>query len=409
MNDSVTSTPRRRNSRVLVGITGGIAAYKSPDLVRRLIERGADVRVVMTRGAREFITPLTLQGVSGHPVYQHLLDTDAESGMGHIELARWAEVIVVAPATANFIAKTAGGVADDLLSTLILASEAELVLAPAMNQQMWQSAATRENIAALTRRGITIIGPDAGDQACGEVGAGRMVEANDIASRIMGEDLPARYHGKAFLITAGPTWEAIDPVRGITNHSSGKMGFALAEAARDFGGQVTLVAGPVHLETPQGVNRHDVVSAKQMHTRVFELVDSADVFMGVAAVADYRPKQVADQKIKKSGDDLIIEMIKNPDILAQVATHNPRPFTVGFAAETQDIKDNAQKKLANKNVDAIVANNVLGADSAFGNDSNAASLFHRHGSIELKRSDKYGLAVKILEHIHALMNDELST
>ena len=393
----------RRNQRILVGVTGGIAAYKSPDLVRRLAERGAEVRVVMTRGATEFITPLTLQAVSGHPVHQHLLDTDAESGMGHIELARWAEMIVVAPATANFIAKLAHGFADDLLSTLAVASEAELVVAPAMNQQMWQDPATAENMKILGDRGIRIIGPGSGDQACGEVGPGRMTEPLEIAQQLMGDGLPRLLDGKSVVITAGPTWEAIDPVRGITNHSSGKMGYAMAEAARDYGADVSLVSGPVHLETPPGVRRHDVVSAQEMCDRVMELVPGADLFIGVAAVADYRPISVSEQKIKKQAEDLQIAMTRTPDILASVATHSDRPFTVGFAAETQDLLENAEKKLVGKKVDVIIANNVAGESGAFGSDSNAATLIHADGSIDLPRTDKYSLSVDIIRHVAGMM------
>lgn len=397
-----TTDSVRKNRRILVGVTGGIAAYKSPDLVRRLMERGADVRVVMTVAATEFITPLTLQAVSGHPVYQHLLDTDAESGMGHIELARWAEMIVVAPATANFMAKVASGRADDLLSTLVIASGAELVLAPAMNQQMWQNRATQENLQTLVDRGIRIIGPGDGDQACGEVGPGRMTEPVQIAEQLLGDGMPRLYAGTRLLITAGPTWEAIDPVRGITNHSSGKMGYAMAQAALDYGADVTLVSGPVSLAPPHGVSCIHVRSTRQMLDAVMAEISGADIFIAVAAVADYRPARAAAQKIKKKDESMTIELVRNPDILAQVAAIENGPFTIGFAAETEQLLANAQAKLEAKKLDVIIANDVSGDDSAFGNDTNAVTLIHKDGSMSFDRSDKYGLSAEILESVHPL-------
>ncbi|WP_424948350.1 bifunctional phosphopantothenoylcysteine decarboxylase/phosphopantothenate--cysteine ligase CoaBC [Candidatus Spongiihabitans sp.] len=393
-----------KNKRILVGITGGIAAYKSPDLVRRLMERGADVRVIMTDAAKEFIAPLTLQAVSGHPVFQHsvfqhALDAEAESGMGHIELARWAEMIVVAPATANFMAKAAHGEADDLLSTLVLASEADLVIAPAMNQQMFSSPATQDNLAVLRARGVTIIGPAAGDQACGETGPGRMTEPEDIAQQLLGDGIPQLLAGKTVLVTAGPTWEAIDPVRGITNRSSGKMGFAVADAAKDFGATVVIVCGPVSICAPVGIEKIDVQSATQMQKAVMSQIGSCDIFIGVAAVADYRPVKVADQKIKKDNDEMVITLVKTPDILSAVARSKPKPFTVGFAAETENLIENSRKKLKAKNLDMIVANDVSGDDSAFGNDSNAVTIIHKQGEVILERTDKYRLAIQIIEHI----------
>lgn len=400
-----------KNKRILVGITGGVAAYKSPDLVRRLKERGAEVRVVMTNAAKEFIAPLTLQAVSGHPVFQHLLDSEAEagaeSGMGHIELARWAELIVVAPATANFIAKAAHGEADDLLSTLVLASEAELVVVPAMNQQMWQHQATGQNIKTLQGRGVTIIGPGQGEQACGETGPGRMTEPEAIAQQLLGDGIPQLLADKTVLITVGPTWEAIDPVRGITNHSSGKMGFAVADAAKDFGATVVAVCGPVSICAPNGIEKIDVQSAKQMQAAVMGQVGGCDIFIGVAAVADYRPIKVADEKIKKDADEITIRLVKTPDILAAVAESKPKPFTVGFAAETENLLEHARKKLNTKNIDMIVANdvsgnasgNVSGNDSTFGNDSNAVTIVDKQGEVILERTDKYRLAVQIIEHI----------
>ncbi len=401
----------RKNKRIVVGVTGGIAAYKSPDLVRRLIERGADVRVVMTAAAQAFITPLTLQAVSGHPVSRHLLDTEAESGMGHIELARWAEIIVVAPASANFIARVVHGEAGDLLSALILASEADLVIAPAMNRQMWQSRATRENMEVLEARGIRRIGPARGNQACGENGPGRMAEPEQIVRCILGDGVPRLLAGKSVLVTAGPTFEAIDPVRGITNRSSGKMGFSVAHAAIDFGADVTLVCGPVSLETPPTARRVDVISARQMRDEVMQHVEQADIFIAVAAVADYRPLQTAAQKIKKNGECATLALTRNPDILAEVAASKNRPFTVGFAAETGNLLPNAMIKLKTKNVDMIVANDVAGSP-VFGSEDNAVTLLYfrdeddrRRGKVEtlsLARVDKYRLAVRILEQITGL-------
>ena len=390
-----------KNKRVLVGVTGGIAAYKSPELVRRLKDRGCDVRVVMSKGAKAFITPLSLQAVSGKKVHEELLDAEAELGMGHIELARWAEQIVVAPATANFIAKLAAGRADDLLSTLALATSADLAIAPAMNQQMWQHPSTAENLKILQDRGVRVIGPGSGDQACGEVGPGRMTEPDEIASIIAG-DAPARpLLGKRVLITAGPTWEAVDPVRGITNHSSGKMGFALAEAALDCGAEVTLVSGPVHLETPDNAERIDVRSAEEMLEAVLSKVSGVDYFVAVAAVSDYRPILVAEQKIKKTDDvdEMTIRLTKNPDILATVGAMPDRPFCVGFAAETENVIANARAKLIRKNVDVVAANNVAGKEGAFGNDQNAVTLVHKGGEIEIPVNDKYAVAIAMWRHI----------
>ncbi|MCY4050473.1 MAG: bifunctional phosphopantothenoylcysteine decarboxylase/phosphopantothenate--cysteine ligase CoaBC [Gammaproteobacteria bacterium] len=392
----------RKNKQVLVGITGGIAAYKSPDLVRRLMDRGADVRVVMTESACEFITPLTLQAVSGHPVHQHLLDAEAESGMGHIELARWAEMIVIAPSTANFIAKMATGKADDLLTTLILASKAEIVVAPAMNRQMWQNPTTQENLETLIERGVRIIGPAEGGQACGEIGLGRMTEPDEIAQELLGDGIPKSLTGVRVVLTAGPTWEAIDPVRGITNRSSGKMGFALAEAASDFGAEIILISGPVSLETPQGVERINVVSSQDMFTAVHEHITNADIFIGVAAVSDYRPVMISEQKIKKVEDSMELKLVRNPDILRSVAELEDPPFTVGFAAETECIDENARIKLTNKRIDMIVANNVAGEEGAFDNDCNQITVHTENQSIPIERKSKYQLSVELLEIIVSL-------
>lgn len=402
---SKNATTHHRNRRVLVGVTGGIAAYKSPELVRRLIDRGCEVRVVMTRAAGAFITPLTLQAVSGHPVHEHLLDADAESGMGHIELARWAELVVVAPATANFIARIAHGQADDLLTTLVLATTAEVAVAPAMNRQMWLHPATQANLDILGSRDIRIIGPGSGDQACGETGPGRMTEPEEIASLLAGDPPDLAYAGRRLLVTAGPTWEALDPVRGITNHSSGKMGYALAAAAADQGAEVILVSGPVHLQAPAGVRRIDVRSADEMLAAVLENVAGTDVFISVAAVSDFRPARPAEHKIKKSpGEDtMTLELVRNPDILATVAALDSPPFTVGFAAETRDTLANARDKLAGKGVDVIAANDVGGADSAFDSDSNTVTLVHAGGEIPIPTADKYAVAVDMLREIDRLL------
>ncbi len=405
-----------KNKRILVGVCGGIAAYKSPVLVRRLMERGCEVRVVMTSGASEFITPLTMQAVSGHPVHQHLLDAESESGMGHIELARWAEQVVIAPATANFIARLAEGRADELLSALALATTAEVVVAPAMNQQMWAHPATQRNLATLVDRGVRVIGPAAGDQACGETGPGRMTEPEEIADLLAGEGPPQLLAGVRVLITAGPTWEAMDPVRGITNHSSGKMGYAMARAALDFGARVTLVSGPVNLETPHGVRRIDVESARQMMDAVTANATDADWFIAVAAVADYRPVEVAAHKIKKNDARMRIELIRNPDILATVAAMKDGPFTVGFAAETGDVVANARKKMKAKGVDVMAANAVVAvdgqsddSDKVFGSDENSVTLLYKNEQrdceVTLDKTDKYRIAVHIIEHIAPLFDN----
>ena len=391
------------NKRVLVGVSGGIAAYKSPALVRRLLQRGCEVRVMMSRAAAEFITPLTLQAVSGHPVHQHLLDAEAESGMGHIELARWAEQIVIAPATADFIARLAQGRADDLLTAVTLASDAEVAVAPAMNRLMWQNPATQRNLESLRQRGIRVIGPGSGEQACGESGDGRMSEPEDIATALAGEGHPRLLDGLSALITAGPTWEALDPVRGITNHSSGKMGYAMARAARDFGAQVTLVSGPVNRNTPREVRRIDVVSAQQMLDAVVVHAPDANLFIAVAAVADYRPAAVAEHKMKKKSERMKVELIRNPDILASVAAMKRAPFTVGFAAETENAVANARQKLKAKGADVMAANQVADDDNVFGNDENSVTLIDKDGEAVLAKTDKYRLAVQIIEHIAPLL------
>lgn len=315
------------NKKILLGIGGGIAAYKSADLVRRLKERGADVRVVMSQSAQEFITPLTLQALSGHPIATDLLDPAAEAAMGHIELARWADLVLIAPATANLIARINAGMADELITTTCLATEAPVVLCPAMNQQMYRNVATQENLDNLRKRGLTIWGPASGSQACGEVGPGRMEEPLVIAERVEHFFAPKLLQGISILLTAGPTREAIDPVRYISNHSSGKMGFALARAAAEMGAKVTLVSGPVNLETPMNVNRLNVASTQEMLDAVMQQVHHSDIFIGCAAVCDYRTADIADEKIKKSATEMSLALVRNPDILATVAAHEARPFT----------------------------------------------------------------------------------
>lgn len=394
--------------RILLGISGGIAAYKSADLIRRLKERGADVRVILTEGGSHFITPLTLQALSGHPVSTSLLDPAAEAAMGHIELAKWASTILIAPASADLIARLAHGLANDLLTTCVLASTAPLFVAPAMNQQMYKNSATQQNIATLKERKFHILGPASGKQACGDVGAGRMQEPLELVSALeqASHSVPsANWQGKRILITAGPTREAIDPVRYISNHSSGKMGFALASAAAAAGASVYLVAGPVSLATPAGVERIDVQSAQQMHAAVMSHTNSADVFIGCAAVADYRVAEIAEHKMKKTNKDKIqLNLVKNPDIIADVAALNyQRPFTVGFAAETQDIAHYAKDKLSRKKLDLICANDVSTAEQGFNSEQNAIVAFWPGGELSLPLQPKAQLAAAILQLIEQRM------
>lgn len=384
--------------RIVVGVTGGIAAYKTPDLVRRLTDAGAEVRVVMTNNAKRFVAPLTFQAVSGRPVHHQWLDADSESGMGHIDLARWADLVVVAPATASVMAKLAHGMADDLLTTLCITTEAPLAVAPAMNQQMWAAAATRANAAILEERGVAILGPGEGDQACGETGPGRMLEPAALLEEIRGLFGSGALAGKRVVITAGPTWEAIDPVRGITNHSSGKMGYAVARAAAEAGARVILVSGPTGLAAPPGVETIPVTSAQQMHDAALSACAEASVFIGVAAVADYRPDHTEAQKIKKSGERMQINLVRNPDILADVAAMPARPFTVGFAAETEKVEQHAREKLLKKNVDLIAANDVSG-DAGFGSEDNNLMLIDREGVHRLGRAPKSELARRLIQHI----------
>jgi phosphopantothenoylcysteine decarboxylase / phosphopantothenate---cysteine ligase len=385
-----------QGKRILLGVTGGIAAYKSPDLVRRLRERGAEVQVVMTASARQFVNSLTFQAVSGHAVRTDLWDPAAEAAMGHIELARWADLVLVAPASAGFIARLAGGQADDLLTTLCLATEAPIVLAPAMNRVMWANAATRANVATLQARGIQTFGPAEGDQACGEVGAGRMLEPTELADRATQQILrDGPLQGRRVLITAGPTRERIDPVRFISNRSSGKMGFAVAQAAREAGAEVVLVCGPVSLPTPTGVRRVDVESAADMLAGVLREVEGCDIFISTAAIADYRPAQPASQKIKKTSDSLDLSMERTVDVIATVAARPHRPFVVGFAAETEAVEQHARGKLLKKNLDMIAANEV-GHDKAFDCEENQLVVLWRNGRQELGKASKLALARELI-------------
>ncbi|MFA0015896.1 bifunctional phosphopantothenoylcysteine decarboxylase/phosphopantothenate--cysteine ligase CoaBC [Vibrio lentus] len=392
--------------KILLGISGGIAAYKCAELTRRLIERGAQVQVVMTNAAKEFITPLTMQAVSGRPVSDSLLDPAAEASMGHIELAKWADLVLLAPATADLIARMTAGMGNDLLTTLVLATDAPVAVSPAMNQQMYSNPATQENIATLKRRGCEIWGPAAGEQACGDVGMGRMLEPMQLVHRCEDFFQPKPLAGRSVLITAGPTREAIDPVRYITNHSSGKMGYALAEAAAKQGATVTLISGPVSLATPNKVNRIDVDSAQQMFDAVSANSAQHDIFISCAAVADYRPETIADQKLKKvdGKDDMTIQMVKNPDIVASVASMTEgRPFTVGFAAETQDVEKYARGKLERKNLDMICANDVSVEGQGFNSSSNELHLYWKDGDKSLPLDSKDTLGFQILDQIQQLI------
>ncbi|EHK9049560.1 bifunctional phosphopantothenoylcysteine decarboxylase/phosphopantothenate--cysteine ligase CoaBC [Vibrio vulnificus] len=392
--------------KILLGISGGIAAYKCADLTRRLKERGAEVQVVMTKAAKEFITSLTMQAVSGRPVSDSLLDPAAEASMGHIELAKWADLILLAPATADLIARMAAGMGNDLLTTLVLATDAPVAVSPAMNQQMYRNVATQENIATLSRRGMEIWGPAAGEQACGDVGPGRMLEPMQLVALCEQFFQPKPLQDKSILITAGPTREAIDPVRYITNHSSGKMGYALAQAAMQLGANVTLISGPVSLPTPVNVNRINVDSAQEMYDAVMAQASDHDIFISCAAVADYRPATIAEQKLKKTddSDEMTITMVKNPDIVASVSamTEN-RPFTVGFAAETNDVEVYARRKLEKKKLDLLCANDVSVEGQGFNSSDNAITLYWSQGEKALPLNSKAALSMEILKQIQTLM------
>ena len=388
-----------QGKRILLGVIGGIAAYKSADLVRRLSERGAEVQVVMTAAAREFVGPVTFQALSGRPVRAELWDAAAEAAMGHIELARWADMVLVAPASADFLARLAGGHADDLLATLCLATEAPIAVAPAMNRIMWANAATAANVSTLRQRGVHVWGPAEGEQACGETGEGRMLESTELADRIdllLPRNGPLQ--GRRVLITAGPTRERIDPVRFISNRSSGKMGFAVAQAAREAGAEVVLVAGPVSLATPAGVRRVDVESADSMLAAVLQEVAGADIFISTAAVADYRPANPHDQKIKKTTNTLDINMERTADVLATVAARTDRPFVVGFAAETESVEQNARAKLLKKNLDMIAANEV-GDNKVFECEDNHLIVLWRNARRDLGKGSKLALARELVRLI----------
>lgn len=398
------------NQRIVIGISGGIAAYKIPELVRRLKDWGADVRCVITHGGQAFITPLTLQAVSGNPVHHDLLDPAAEAAMGHIELAKWADLVLIAPASANTLAQLAHGHAGDLLTTICLATAAPLLVAPAMNQQMWAHAAVQANCMQLRQRGVQLIEPASGAQACGDVGAGRMPEPLQLRDAVLAAltTIEPMLAGKQLVITAGPTREAIDPVRYLSNHSSGKMGFALAAAAQQLGAQVTLVAGPCQLPTPAQVQRIDVVSAADMLAAVEHHVGTADIFIGCAAVADYRPRLAADQKIKKQHDAMQLELVKNPDILASVANRPQPPFCIGFAAETEQLEQYASGKLKAKKLAMIAANNVSDSSIGFNSDENAMQLmwYDQAGKLQqqhLDKASKHAIAMAILRQAAALM------
>lgn len=388
--------------KILLGISGGIAAYKCAELTRRLIERGAQVHVVMTKAAQEFITPLTMQAVSGNPVSSSLLDPSAESSMGHIELAKWADLVLLAPATADLIARISAGMGNDLLSTLCLATDAPIAVAPAMNQQMYRNVATQENLATLHRRGFTLWGPASGEQACGDVGPGRMLEPMQLVHHCEDFFQQPDLNELNIVITAGPTREAIDPVRYLSNYSSGKMGFAIAAAAAKRGANVTLISGPVNLATPTGVTRININSATEMHQAALEHAINNNIFIACAAVADFRPAHVAPQKMKKQdgNDEMMIQLVKNPDIVASIAalTEN-RPFTVGFAAETQNVEHYARGKLTKKNLDLICANDVSVQGQGFNSDNNALHLYWSNGDKTLPLATKADLGQQLVTEI----------
>jgi len=400
------------NKRILLGVTGGIAAYKSAELIRRLQDAGAEVRVVMTAAATEFITPLTLQALSGNPVYQDMLDADAEAAMGHIQLARWADLVLVAPATADFIARLANGQGNDLLTTLCLACTSPIAVAPSMNQAMWTNQVTQQNQDNLLQNGVRFFGPGEGLQACGETGPGRLLEPLqlvDLAAAIFPSSILS---GKHVLITAGPTREAIDPVRYISNHSSGKQGFALAEAAVEAGASVTLIAGPTHLQTPDRVQRIDVISTQEMFSAVLAEAKNSDIYIGVAAVADFRPAHPVEQKIKKgqgSNETLSIELIENPDIIATVAELDPKPFTVGFAAETDNLIEYAKAKLISKRLDMIVANDVSDSSIGFNSDENKTTVIWDSDQKVIPQMSKHNVAREVIELIAARQKARLRT
>ena len=394
------------NKRIIVGVTGGIAAYKSAEIVRRLQDRGADVRVVMTPGAEEFIRPLTMQALSGHPVHCGLLDEKAEAGMGHIELARWADLLLIAPATADFIATMVHGRADNLLGAIYLATSALVAVAPAMNQGMWRHPASLDNVEKLNQRGVTIIGPDSGIQACGDTGPGRMEQPDTIINQASDMFTSKSLQGKKVVITAGPTREALDPVRYISNHSSGKMGYALATAALDAGADVVLISGPVNLSIPERCQYLSVISASDMLLASLEYAKKADIFIATAAVADYRAVSIAENKIKSDSDVLTINFEKNPDIVSTVATANESLFVVGFAAESTDVENYAKGKLKTKGLNAIIANDISRSDIGFNSDDNEVSWIDTDSSIAFSKRSKTQLSRDLIAQIAHKYNDQ---
>lgn len=389
-----------QDKKIVLGISGGIAAYKTPELVRRLKDQGADIRVVMTEGAKAFITPLTLQAVSGNHVADSLLDTQAELAMGHIELAKWADLIIIAPATADIIARISAGMANDLLTTICLATSAPIAIAPAMNQQMWHAAATQANVTTLTERNLQIWGPGSGEQACGDLGLGRMLEVDELVALTCDFFSDKYLQGQHWIITAGPTREAIDPVRYISNHSSGKMGYAIAHAALRAGAKVTLISGPVNLSAPVGCQLISVTSAEEMHQAALNIASQGTTFVACAAVADYRVANIANQKIKKNNDAMHLELVKNHDIVADVARLPNRPFMVGFAAETQNVEEYARGKLISKNLNLIAANNVAKSGQGFNSDDNALTLYSAIDKTEIPLENKQIIAQKLVSLIN---------
>jgi phosphopantothenoylcysteine decarboxylase/phosphopantothenate--cysteine ligase len=394
------------NKRIIVGVTGGIAAYKSAEIVRRLQDRGADVRVVMTPGAEGFIRPLTMQALSGHPVHCGLLDEKAEAGMGHIELARWADLLLIAPATADFIATMVHGRADNLLAAIYLATPALVAVAPAMNQGMWRHPASLDNVEKLNQRGVTIIGPDSGIQACGDTGPGRMEQPDTIINQASDMFTSKSLQGKKVVITAGPTREALDPVRYISNHSSGKMGYALATAALDAGANVVLISGPVNLSIPERCQYLPVISANDMLLASLEYAKKADIFIATAAVADYRAVSIAENKIKSDSDVLTVNFEKNPDIVSTVATANESLFVVGFAAESTDVENYAKGKLKTKGLNAIIANDISRLDIGFNSDDNEVSWIDTDSSIAFSKRSKTQLSRDLIAQIAHKYNDQ---
>jgi len=389
-----------QNKKIVLGISGGIAAYKTPELVRRLKDQGADIRVVMTEGAKAFITPLTLQAVSGNAVADSLLDTQAELAMGHIALAKWADLVIIAPATADIMARIAAGMANDLLTTLCLATSAPIAIAPAMNQQMWHAMATQANVKTLTERGFQLWGPGSGKQACGDIGLGRMLEVDELVS--LGSDFfyDKYLQGQHWVITAGPTREAIDPVRYISNHSSGKMGYAIAHAALRAGADVTLISGPVAISAPIGCQLISVNCAEEMHQHALKIAPHCTTFVACAAVADYRVADIATQKIKKDNDVMQLKLVRNHDIVADVACLDDKPFMVGFAAETQNVEHYARDKLMRKKLDLIAANDVAKSNQGFNSDDNALTLFSAIDKIEIPLANKHIIAQQLVSLIN---------